>query len=306
MRPDSIWWLAVSWRKDTAYRAIRIAHAWRWPRSAWRKATSKGALALLTDADRVYFTDFAPSVRPVHALIARAWIGAGRLSEAWGWAQEHGLSAADDLSYVREFENATLARLWLAQGARDRNADQVRAAQQLLDRLLSGASAGGRWGSVIDVLLPLAVSMHVAGDSKAALTTLERAIELAEPEGYVRAFVDEGVPMAALLKLVAKQRIARDYVSKLLTAFGTGPSGSVVDQPLVEPLSERELEVLRLLDSELDGPDIARELVVSLNTVRTHTRNIYAKLGVNSRRAAVRRADELGLLSRTRPRRPSQ
>lgn len=112
--------------------------------------------------------------------------------------------------------------------------------------------------------------------------------------------------MAALLKLVAKQRIARDYVSKLLTAFGTGPSGSVVDQPLVEPLSERELEVLRLLDSELDGPDIARELVVSLNTVRTHTRNIYAKLGVNSRRAAVRRADELGLLSRTRPRRPSQ
>ena len=75
--------------------------------------------------------------------------------------------------------------------------------------------------------------------------------------------------------------------------------GSARDQPLIEPLSERELEVLRLLESDLDGPDIARELVVSLTTVRTHTRNIYAKLGVNSRRAAVRRAAELGLLSRT-------
>jgi LuxR family maltose regulon positive regulatory protein len=111
--------------------------------------------------------------------------------------------------------------------------------------------------------------------------------------------------MAALLKLVARQHIAPDYVSRLLGAFGTRPSGSPVHQPLLEPLSERELEVLRLLESELTGPDMARELVVSLNTVRTHTRNIYAKLGVNSRRAAVRQAAELGLLSRTSSRRPT-
>ena len=111
--------------------------------------------------------------------------------------------------------------------------------------------------------------------------------------------------MAALLKLVVRQRIAPAYTSRLLSAFGTRPGGSAVHQPLLEPLSERELEVLRLLESELDGPGIARELVVSLNTVRTHTKNIYAKLGVNSRRAAVRQAAELGLLSRTSSRRPT-
>ena len=110
--------------------------------------------------------------------------------------------------------------------------------------------------------------------------------------------------MAALLKLAVRQRIAREYASTLLRAFGTQPSESSVDQPLVEPLSERELEVLRLLESELDGPDIARELVVSLNTIRTHTKNIYAKLGVSSRRAAVRRAAELGLLARAGGNRP--
>jgi len=262
------------------------------------------ALGLLIDADRLYFTDFAPSLRPVPALIARAWIAAGRLSEGWGWAHEHGLSAVDQPGYVREFEYATLARLLLAQGVRDRNADLVRDAQHLLDRLLSAASAGGRWGSVIDFLLPKALSEHAAGDSNAALATLERGIGLAEPEGYIRAFVDEGPPMAALLKLAVRQRIARDYASTLLTAFGTRPSESSVDQPLVEPLSERELEVLRLLESELDGPGIARELFVSLNTVRTHTKNIYAKLGVSSRRAAVRRAAELGLLARAGGNRP--
>ena len=111
--------------------------------------------------------------------------------------------------------------------------------------------------------------------------------------------------MAALLKQAARQRIAREYASTLLTAFNTRPSETSVDQQLVEPLSERELEVLRLLKSELDGPDIARELVVSLNTVRTHTKNIYAKLGVSSRRAAVRRAVELGLLTGAGGNRPA-
>ncbi len=127
---------------------------------------------------------------------------------------------------------------------------------------------------------------------------------LAEPEGYVRVFVDEGPPMAALLKLAAKQPSAPGHVRRLLAAVVTAEGRPPVEQPLIEPLSERELEVLRLLESDLDGPDMARELTVSLATVRTHTRNIYAKLGVNSRRAAVRRAAELGLLSRTRDRRP--
>ncbi len=105
--------------------------------------------------------------------------------------------------------------------------------------------------------------------------------------------------MVALLKLAAQQPNASGYVRRLVGGVVTTVRRTPAEQPLIEPLSERELDVLRLLDSDLAGPDIARELVVSLATVRTHTRNIYAKLGVNNRRAAVRRAGELGLLSRT-------
>ena len=140
----------------------------------------------------------------------------------------------------------------------------------------------------------------------AALAPLERALTLAEPEGYVRVFVDEGAPMAGLLEAAAKRGIAPGYAGQLRAALGEGGHGGSTTTAthsrgaLVEPLSERELDVLRLLGSDLDGPEIARQLVVSLNTVRTHTKNIYSKLGVNNRRAAVRRAAELDLLSRAR------
>jgi len=127
----------------------------------------------------------------------------------------------------------------------------------------------------------------------AALVPLERALTLAEPEYYVRIFVDEGPAMAALLRAAPKRRTAPAYVRQLLAALGKAENGTPVTPLLMEPLSERELDVLRLLGTDLDGPDIARQLVVSLSTLRTHTRNIYSKLGVNNRRAAVRRAEEL-------------
>src|SRR5205085_3721991 len=105
------------------------------------------------------------------------------------------------------------------------------------------------------------------------------------------------LPMAELLEAAAKRRIAPDYTRQLLTALRKPEHKTPVKQDSkriqIEPLSERELEVLRLLGTDLDGPDIARQLVVSLSTLRTHTRNIYSKLGVNNRRAAVRRAAEL-------------
>ena len=126
---------------------------------------------------------------------------------------------------------------------------------------------------------------------------LERALTLAEPEGYVRVFVDEGPRLAALLQTAAKRGIAPGYVQRLLADFGIAGGGPHARQNLIEPLSERELDVLRLLATDLDGPEIASELLVSLNTMRTHTKSIYTKLGVNNRRAAVRRAEELALLS---------
>jgi LuxR family transcriptional regulator, maltose regulon positive regulatory protein len=168
-------------------------------------------------------------------------------------------------------------------------------ARGLLERLRKAAEAGERTGSVIEILVLQALAHQMRGDNPAARAPLSRALSLAEPEGYVRIFVDEGPPMAHLLEEAAKHGIAPNYVRQLLRAMGSAEDRQPVKQVLLEPLSERELEVLRLLRTDLDGPEMARELVVSLNTVRTHTKNIYSKLGVNNRRAAVRRAEELDL-----------
>jgi LuxR family maltose regulon positive regulatory protein len=257
-----------------------------------------GALALLDEAERLYVGEFAPNVRPVLALKARVWIAQGRLGDVLGWACEHGLSVEDDLSYLREFEHITLARALLAQYKIERAERSMDEATGLLERLLAAAEQGDRTGSVIEILVLQALALQSRGDIPAALVPLERALALAEPEGYVRKFVDEGSPMAVLLEAAAERGIAPNYVRRLLTGFGETELTKPAEQVLIEPLSGRELDVLRLLATDLGGPDIARELVVSLNTVRTHTKNIFAKLGVNNRRAAVRRAAELDLLSR--------
>jgi LuxR family maltose regulon positive regulatory protein len=264
----------------------------------------EGALELLAEAERLYVGDFSPNVRPIAALKARVWIAQGKLSEARGWARERGLSAADGLSYVREFEHITLATVLLAQGIHDGGDHTVAGAADLTERLLGAAEHGGRNGSAIEILVVQALARHARGDLAGAIASLDRAVALAEPEGYVRVFIDAGPRMAALLKLAARQRNAPGYVRRLLAAIVTAEGPPARGQALIEPLSERELEVLRLLQGDLDGPDIARELVVSLSTVRTHTQNIYAKLGVNSRRAAIHRAAELDLLSAPRDRRP--
>jgi len=277
-------------------------YRWRVAMARIRQAEGDlgGALDLLNEAERRYVGDFFPNVRPVPALKARVWIAQGRLGEALGWAREQGLSVDDDLSYLREFEHVTLARMLLARHQDERAEHSLHQAVRLLERLLLAAEEGQRTARVIEILVLQALSRQRLGDSPAALACLERAVTLAEPEGYVRVFVDEGPPMASLLRAAAKQRIAGNYVRRLLAAADETEHDSPVKQApvkqaLIEPLSERELEVLRLLGTELDGPAIARELMVSLNTVRTHTKHIYAKLAVTSRRAAVRRAAELGL-----------
>jgi LuxR family maltose regulon positive regulatory protein len=256
------------------------------------------ALELLDEADRLYVGDFFPNVRPVPALKARVRTRLGNLGEALAWVSEQGLSVDEELSYLREFEHITLARVLLAQYNRERVERSMQQATGLLTRLLAAAEEGGRTGSVIEILVLLALAHQLQGNTRAGLVPLERALALAEPEGYMRIFVDEGPPMAALLAAV--HQVAASYVRRLLTAFGGTEGIPPVKQALIEPLSEREVEVLRLLATELSGPQIARELVVSLNTVRTHTKSIYAKLAVNSRREAIRRGAELDLLQRHR------
>jgi len=272
-------------------------YRWRVAMARVREAEGDlgGALDLLDEAERLYVGDFFPNVRPVPALRARVRAAQGELGEALGWARERDLSVADDLSYLREFEHITLARLLLARYAAEGAERPLQEATRLLERLLRAAEEGQRTGSVIEILVLQALAGQARGDIPAALASLRRALTLAEPEGYVRIFADEGPPMASLLRAAAKQGIAPGYVRRLLAAVSKTEDSTPVTQGLIEPLSERELEVLRLLGTDLGGPEIARELVVSLNTVRTHTKNIYAKLGVNNRRAAVRRARELDL-----------
>ena len=276
-------------------------YRWRVAMARIRQAEGDlgGALDLLDEAERLYVGDFFPNVRPVPALKARVWIAQGRLGEALGWAHEQGLSADDDLSYLREFEHITLARMLLARS----RGEPVHQVTRLLERLLLAAEEGGRTGHVIEILVLQALAHQRVGDIPAALACLERALTLAEPEGYVRVFVDEGPPIGSLLRAAEKQGTTRDYVRRLLAAVSQTRQDSPGRQALIDPLSERELDVLRLLGTELDGPAIARELMVSLNTVRTHTKNIYTKLAVTNRRAAVRRAAELDL-PRTRNRQP--
>ena len=275
-------------------------YRWRVAMARIREAEGDlgGALDLLNEAERLYVGDFFPNVRPVPALRARVRVAQGELGEALGWARERGLSVADDLSYLREFEHITLARVLLARYTAERAERSSQEATRLLERLLRAAEEGQRTGSVIEILVLQALAHQARDDIPAALASLRRAVTLAEPEGYVRIFADEGPPMASLLRAAAKQGITPSYVRRLLAAINKTEDSTPASQGLIEPLSERELDVLRLLGTDLGGPDIARELVVSLNTVRTHTKNIYAKLGVNNRRAAVRRAKELDL-SRT-------
>ncbi|WP_373232776.1 LuxR C-terminal-related transcriptional regulator [Cohnella sp.] len=277
-------------------------YRWRVAKARIREAEGdwNDAFDLLCEAESLYANDFFLDVRPVAALKARLRAKQGRLGEALDWAREQGLSAMDDLCYSREFEHIVLARVILAQYKSDRVERTILEAIGLLERLLQAAEEGGRTGSALEILVVQAIARHTQGDVPAALLLLRRALTLAEPEGYVRIFADEGRPMEVLLKAAAEAGIAPNYVQRLLTAFGHEESRMlakpVIRKPLDEPLSEREHDVLRWLGTDLSGPDIARELRVSLNTLRTHTKNIYEKLEVNNRRAAVRRAEELDLL----------
>jgi LuxR family maltose regulon positive regulatory protein len=259
----------------------------------------ESALDLLDEAERLYIRSPLPDVRPISALRARIWVAQGRLAEARGWARERGLSVDDDLYYLREFEHITLVRLLIARYTKDRQDHAILDAVGLLERLLQGAEEGGRMGSVIEILSLQALAHQAQGDIPAALTSLESALTLAEPEGYVRLFVDEGAPMAQLLSEAVARGILPDYTEKLLALLEAEKQKRDDEspaQPLIEPLSQRELEVLRLIAQGLSNREIAARLFVAVSTVKGHNLRIFGKLQVRRRTEAVARARELGLL----------
>jgi LuxR family maltose regulon positive regulatory protein len=227
-----------------------------------------------------------PVVESQRALL---WIGRGNLDQVQRWVETAGLDPAGELAYHREDEYIILVQVLLAQKKLDEAAG-------LINRLLEVTKTGGRGGRVIKLLALQALVFQIQGKRNEAAARFDRALSLAAPEGYVRTFVDLGTPVQMLLQ--ASKSAHPEYARELLAAFGSGTrqKDAFPVNRLVEPLSERELEVLRLLATELTGPEIARELVIAVSTLRTHTQQIYRKLGVTNRRAALKAARALQLL----------
>jgi LuxR family maltose regulon positive regulatory protein len=189
--------------------------------------------------------------------------------------------------------------LWLHQAHAGGPPEILDQALALAERVVAEASQFQRAGIAVQGLLVRAQLHALLGNLPASQTDLTQALRLAQREEYIRTFVDEGPALAALLKGLQNQNVLPNYVRKLLAAFAAdeaGPSPAPEQSGLVEPLSERELEVLGLMSEGLTNPDIAKRLVISLSTVKTHLNNIYGKLSVRNRAEAVLRAKELGLL----------
>jgi len=279
---------------------------YRWFVAMSRVAAAEGdsyaAVTLLDQAEQLYRPSFFPDVRPISAMRARVWIRQGELADAVAWARGRGLTVDDPASYLREFDHLTLVRLLVAQHRQDPRPAGLDPADALLRRLAESADSAGRAGSLREIRILQALVSEAAGRRSEALEHLALGwSEAPEPDRYVRLFLDEGEPMAALLAAAGSPTRLRDHARRLLTIAvdpsDQAPTSSTRTNAGAAPaLSERELQVLRLLDTELTGPELARELFISHNTLRSHTKSIFTKLDVTSRRAAVRRAREIGLM----------
>jgi len=261
-----------------------------------------GALQLLEEAEHVYDGNFSPNVRPLGTRKVRVWLAQGRLDDALNWAREQRLSFDNELDYLREYDHITLARVLLACHQHDRANVSIAEIMKLLERLLKAAEEGGRKGSTIEILIMQALVYHAQGEISAAFLPLQRALTLAEPEGYVRMFLDEGKSMMQLLREASARKIMPSYTDKLLVAFQAEPRENK-DKPdkasthtLIEPLSQRELDVLQLIAEGLSNQEICERLFLALDTVKGHNRRIFDKLQVKRRTEAIARARELGLI----------
>jgi LuxR family transcriptional regulator, maltose regulon positive regulatory protein len=274
-----------------------------WIRQAMGEAD--GALEAMDEARQTYArSDVVALAYPAHSERARLLLAQGRVEEAARWTQERGLTEHDEISYLREGDHLVLARVLLAQS-------QTEQALRLLERLDTLAESQARIGSLIGIRPLRALALQAAGEHQASLTVLAEALAMARPEGYVRVFADEGPPMAALLRSLigARQRArgpgsaapATEHLHRVIRAFGSAKARADQTTPavtgLIEPLTDRELEVLRLLAAGRRNRDIAQELVVTLETVKKHTSHIFAKLDAANRTEAVAHARRLGLIA---------
>jgi LuxR family maltose regulon positive regulatory protein len=248
----------------------------------------EAALATLEEARRVASEISAWSLDTILILQARVWLAKGDLDPAIRWAQNSGYSVEEPASFHREQGLLTLARLRMAQG-------QPEQVLPLLERLRQEAERSGRTGSLIEICILQALNFQARAETKKAEATLEKALKLAEPEGYLRIFVDEGEAMRSLLADCRKQALEPNpYLDKLLKSF---PGEQATPKSaLIEPLSERELEVLRLMAAGLSNHEIADKLIISTGTVKSHVHSVLGKLDARDRTQAVLKAQELKLV----------
>ncbi len=287
--------------------------SYRWHLAQARLKESEGdleaALAELDEARGAYVKTPIPDARPIDALKAKVYLKQGRLAKAQDWVHVRELSAEDEINYLNEFEHLTFAWVLMSEYQSHRSRHSILQTTGLLERLLKAAEAQRRNGNVIEILAAQALAHEEQGNLPLALASLERALTLAQPEGYVRTFVDEGEPMRLLLlelrAWIEKQARSPShpllgYLEKLNSAFQgveeKQPTSSPKRAELIERLSERELEVLRLVALGFTNKEISQRLVLALSTVKGHNLRIFGKLQAKNRSDAVRRARELGLL----------
>ena len=249
------------------------------------------ALEALQEAEHLsQRADYALVVALATELRMRMWIAQENLTAASRWAAANRLRMVEHPDAAQEIEQRAVVRVLLAQGKTDE-------ALRLLSWLLKTAQAGERHGSSIKLLTLQALAYQAQSKVPKAFGTLAQVLALAEPEGYVRTFLDEGEPMNELLRQALSEDIAPNYVARLLAAFDEEPEAiTIAMNALVEPLSDRELEVLRLIVAGLSNPEIAEELFIAVSTVKSHVNNIYGKLAVENRIQATARAQNLGLV----------
>ncbi|MDP2950159.1 MAG: LuxR C-terminal-related transcriptional regulator [Chloroflexota bacterium] len=296
---------AVDLGEQSGYMEVLAATYWALAQLHRAQADVLAGLAMIERAiDTVEEQSLTVMRRLLLAERADLLVALARLADAENWAREHRVGEAVDFALLNERECLSLVRLRLARG-------EVDEAVKLLARLLGPAEAAGRFGAVIEILALQALALHESGKLTPALSSLERALVLAEPEGYVRTFADHGEPMATLLRQVAARGTAPRYVARLLTAIASpgrsagepaalreaaSDRGSAMKQSGAEPLTAREVEVLRLLADGASNQRIADELTVSVGTVKAHISHILGKIGASNRTEAVARARKLGLL----------
>jgi LuxR family maltose regulon positive regulatory protein len=261
------------------------------------------ALATLDDFEQLsQQRPIAPALKAqCAAMRAHVELARGNLQAALHWVSTSGLSVTDRCSYLSEREYLTLARVRIAEARLTRGSALLVEVLDLLERLLADAETKGRTHSVLEVLVLRVLALELQGDHVGVLSALGRMLALAEPQGYVRLFLDEGPPMVVLLHEAQRRGLAPDYIARVLEAWNKPEAMDVyvcTHRPClpVEPITARERDVLQLLLEGASNREIANHLIVSVNTVKKHISNICHKLNVRSRTQAIAKARTFQLL----------